>query len=72
MYRATRMLKSGLYNYAYVWLPDGATKATMSHIESDNYDTENEYLILVYHREFGSRYDKLIGYGRLDHNLEKN
>ncbi len=72
VYRATRMLKSGLYNYAYVWLPDGATKATMSHIESDNYDTENEYLILIYHREFGSRYDKLIGYGRLDHNLEKN
>lgn len=72
VYRATKMLKLGLYNYAYVWLPDGDSKAQMAPAEGDNYDTENEYLILIYHREFGSRYDKLIGYGRLDHNLEKN
>ena len=25
------------------------------------YETENEYLILVYHRPFGERYDRLIG-----------
>jgi hypothetical protein len=66
------MLKLGLYNYAYVWLPDGAKKADLLPAEGNCYDTENEYLILIYHREFGSRYDKLIGYGRLDHNMEKN
>lgn len=71
-YCVTKMLKLGLYNYAYVWLPDGAKKADMLPAEGNCYDTENEYLILIYHREFGSRYDKLIGYGRLDHNMEKN
>ncbi len=71
-YRATKLLKLGLYNYAYVWLPSGSRKAQMQPIEGSFFDTENEYLILIYHREFGSRYDKLIGYGRLDHNLEKN
>ena len=25
------------------------------------YETENEYLILIYNRAFGERYDKLIG-----------
>lgn len=72
VYRATKLLKLGLYNYAYVWLPAGASKAETAPAMGDFYETENEYLILIYHREFGSRYDKLIGYGRLDHNLEKN
>ncbi len=72
LYKVTKMLKLGLYNYNYVWLPDGARKADASPVAGNFFDTENEYLILIYHREFGSRYDKLIGYGRLQHNLEKN
>ncbi len=71
-YKVTKLLKLGLYNYAYVWLPDRAKKAETAPVLGDFFETENEYLILIYHREFGSRYDKLIGYGRLDHNLEKN
>ena len=29
-------------------------------IEGSHYETENEYTILAYYREIGSRYDKLI------------
>lgn len=71
-YKVTKLLKLGLYNYSYVWVPDGSHKVQTMPAEGSFYETENEYLILVYHRTFGSRYDKLIGYGRLDHNMEKN
>lgn len=66
VYRISTLLKLGLYNYSYVWLPDGASSATTLQAEGDFYDTDNEYLILIYHREFASRYDKLICVGRLN------
>lgn len=64
-YRATKLLKMGLYNYAYVWLPTGSSVAQTAAAEGDFYNTSNEYLIFIYHKEFGSRYDKLIGVGRV-------
>jgi len=60
-YVTTQLMKLGVYNYQYVWLPDGASQAYTAPAEGDFYNTENEYLILVYHREFGARYDKLVG-----------
>jgi hypothetical protein len=35
----------------------------MEKIEGNAWETENEYSIYVYHRPFGSRYDKLIAFG---------
>lgn len=61
-YFASHLLKLGVYNYQYAWLPDGAKTAETEFTEGDYYNTENEYLIYIYHREFGSRYDKLIGF----------
>lgn len=72
VYKTSMLLKLGLYNYSYVWLPDGAEQALNEPIEGDFYDTDNEYLILIYHREFSSRYDKLIGVGRLNYKLDNN
>lgn len=60
-YHTTQLLKLGLYNYQYVWLPDNASTGETAHSEGDFFNTENEYLIYIYHREFGARYDKLIG-----------
>ena len=54
-YEAAVYLKQGYYNYMYLQengdSPDG-----------NFYQTENEYIILVYHRPQGGRYDKLVGY----------
>ena len=72
VYRISTLLKLGLYNYSYVWLPDGGGSAESESSEGNFYDTDNEYLILVYHREFASRYDKLIGVGRVDYKLQNN
>lgn len=72
VYRVTKLLKMGLYNYMYVWVPDGSSKGYTGLSEGDFYETENEYLIFIYHRPFGARYDKLIGYGRYDYRIERN
>ncbi len=60
-YFASFLLKLGLYNYMYVWLPDDSDDISMDSSEGNFYNTENEYLIYIYHREFGARYDRLVG-----------
>lgn len=61
-YFASHLLKLGVYNYQYVWLPDGGQKATVAYSEGNFYNTGNEYLIYLYHREPGARYDRLVGF----------
>lgn len=61
-YEHQLLLKQGFYNYKYVIknekgvLNEGAI--------SGNFDqTENNYKVLVYYRNLGSRYDEIIGLG---------
>jgi len=61
-YETDLTLKQGFYNYKYVQvdangiLDEGAI--------SGNFDkTENNYKVLVYYRDLGARYDKIIGLG---------
>lgn len=62
-YTADLLLKQGAYNYMYLWVPDGTTVGQTSRIEGDHFETVNEYLVKVYYRPLGARYDRLIGYG---------
>ncbi len=62
-YTADMLLKQGAYNYEYLWLPDGTTVGQTGRIEGDHYETVNEYLVMVYDRPMGERYDRLVGYG---------
>lgn len=62
-YTADLLLKQGAYNYMYLWVPDGTSQGQSSRIEGDHYETINEYLVKVYDRPMGERYDHLIGYG---------
>lgn len=66
-YLTSQLMKFGVYNYQYVWLPDGAENAYTSPAESNFYNTENEYLVQVYHRAFGERYDRLVGALRVNY-----
>lgn len=61
-YFASHLLKLGVYNYQYVWLPNGGDAVSMDATEGNFYNTDNEYLIYIYHREFGARYDRLVGF----------
>jgi len=60
-FETVQLLKQGAYNYQYLFLPADSEKVTGALTEGNYYETENEYLILVYHRPFGERYDRLIG-----------
>ena len=60
-YRAKLYLKQGYYDYAYVFLENNATTGDISFVEGNHWETENDYMILVYYREPGTLYDKLAG-----------
>lgn len=55
-------LKQGFYNYKYVQQAgDGSIE--MNGVCGNFHFTENNYLILVYYRNFGDLYDSIIGIG---------
>ena len=60
-YETVLLLKQGSYDYQYLWVPDGETAGQTRPTEGDWYETGNEYLTLVYFRQRGSRYDRLVG-----------
>lgn len=60
-YEKVMLLKQGSYNYQYLAVgPDDRTGRT-DVIEGDYHPTQNQYLILIYERKPGERYDRLIG-----------
>ena len=59
-YEAVILLKQGAYDYQYLWVPDGETAGQTKPTEGDWYETGNEYQILLYYRQRGSRYDRLV------------
>jgi len=60
-YECTLLLKQGWYNYEYVFLKDGATNGTATIFEGSHYETENDYIVLIYYRNPRDRYDRVIG-----------
>ena len=61
MMEAVIKMKQGFYNYKYV-LKNGET-IKLNEIDGNFHFTENNYLILVYYRNFGDMYDSIIGVG---------
>lgn len=59
-------LKQGSYNYMYMFVRDGDSVAQTGQTEGDFHQTENEYWVYVYHHPFGSRYDKLVGFKKIE------
>lgn len=61
-YESSLLLKQGFYNYKYVIAKeDGTLEENV--IGGNFYQTENNYKVLVYYRDLGARYDRLIGIG---------
>jgi hypothetical protein len=60
-YECVLFLKQGYYNYQYVFLENGKTVGDESLVEGMHFETENQYTVLVYNREKGTMYDKLVG-----------
>jgi hypothetical protein len=60
-YECTMLLKQGWYNYEFVFRKDGENTGTASKFEGSHYETENDYIVLLYYRNPHDRYDRLIG-----------
>ena len=62
VYELSMLLKQGFYNYKYVVVDRDDT--LLEGAISGNFDeTENNYKVIVYYRDLGARYDKIIGLG---------
>ncbi len=59
---STLLLKQGFYNYTYA-LKKADGSVDISTVGGNFHFTENNYLILVYYRNFGDLYDGIIGIG---------
>jgi hypothetical protein len=59
-YECTMLLKQGWYNYEYVFLKNGSANGTASLFEGSHYETENDYIVLIYYRNPRDRYDRVI------------
>lgn len=56
------LLKQGVYDYQYVWVPNTTNRPDFSALEGSYFETENNYQLLVYYRPAGARWQELIGF----------
>jgi hypothetical protein len=61
-YRTARLFKQGFYNYKYV-LVDRDGSIDNGALSGNFWQTENEYTVIVYYRDIGARFDRIIGAG---------
>ena len=61
-YWLTALVKQGGYDFQY-WFSGKGTqnKTTTQRVDGSFWQTENEYVVYVYWRPFGARYDRLVG-----------
>lgn len=62
LFKCSILLKQGFYNYKYVEVESNGT-LNEGAVSGDFYQTENNYKVLAYYRDFGKRYDRIIGLG---------
>ncbi len=60
IYVGETMFKQGYYDYFFGTVDESGFIDT-EELEGNSHETENLYTFLVYHRNFGDRYDRLIG-----------
>ena len=56
-------LKQGFYNYKYITI-DSEKKIIPGEISGNFEETENEYNVIVYYRNYGERFDRVVGVGK--------
>jgi hypothetical protein len=60
-YELKLLLKQGYCNYQYAYKPINSNEVDLTFVEGNHYETENDYLVFVYYKQFSSRYERLIG-----------
>lgn len=63
IYEKALVIKQGFTNYQYTIADKNGKIDTENAIDGNFYQTENDYFAIVYYRENGQRYDRVIGKG---------
>ncbi|MDR6966896.1 hypothetical protein J2X31_000896 [Flavobacterium arsenatis] len=63
IYEKALMVKQGFVNYQYTIANKNGKIDNQNAIDGNFYQTENNYFAIVYYRENGQRYDRIIGKG---------
>ncbi len=70
-YECILKLKQGFYNYKFVTV-DSDGNLDEGAISGNFWQTENNYKVLVYYRDLGARFDRLIGFGETNSERIRN
>jgi len=60
-YTLRALVKQGFADYCYAFLPTGSTVPDLSLLEGSHFETENDYLVLVYVHDYQLQCDRLLG-----------
>lgn len=73
-YEGELFLKQGYYDYQYALrtYSSGKIEINSNQTEQNTWETENNYMILVYYRPLGGRYDELIGVRQINSQFNKD
>lgn len=66
------LLKQGFTNYQYTLVDKNGKIDEQNAVDGNFYQTENEYIVLVYYKGGAERYDRIIGIGRANSTEIKN
>jgi hypothetical protein len=69
-YELSMFVKQGYYNYLFALVDPQRQEIDTGSLEGDFHETENDYYIYIYLREPGSRYERLVGFEKM--NVLKN
>jgi hypothetical protein len=65
-YQLTTKLKNGFYDYMYGLVEKEGASPNLQIIEGSSFETENDYLFLVYFKAFGGLYDQLVAFQKFN------
>lgn len=65
-YQLSTSLKNGFYDYVYGVVEKEGAAPNFQKIEGSSFESENDYIFLVYYKEFGSLYEQLVAVQKLN------
>jgi len=68
LYLGSAYFKQGYYNYMFALKDKETGIVSMDAAEGSWFETENDYLIIVYYREFGGFYDRILAVQKFNSN----
>lgn len=74
IYETDLFLKQGYYDYQYALKENinGRIRFNLTPLEQDAWETENAYVVLVYFRQLGGRYDELVAVRQISSQFNRN